>query len=69
MFIIAINGESPLTVSFTKELIQIAKLSKSKLLRIDLAKRGKAQRVTPLSINCAMFDQLPKLSPKKIEKL
>jgi hypothetical protein len=60
-FILSINAESPITVSYTIELLHSIQKSSDRTVTIELMHRGKSDNTTSLQITRAMFDNFPSI--------
>lgn len=65
MFLININGESPITSQFAYDLIKEIQKSPVKELELDLVIRDTPIKVTSLEVTRAMFDQLPRFNQNR----
>lgn len=64
-FIIAINGDCPLTSTYAATILKEIQRSPTCKVTLDLVHRGNADNTTSLSMTRAMFDQIPQLIPLK----
>ena len=60
MYVLNINGESPITASYAYDLIKLVQQTKTRMLQIDLTHR-ESDNLTSLELSRSMFDQLPRL--------